>query len=223
MNKKHSNKRSFEVLYEDHDLLAVTKKSGLLTIATDKDDRHTLYHYVRDYLNRKKQMVFVVHRLDRDTSGIVLFAKKPFIKESLQDAFASQDVDRYYEAIVKEDLKEGTTFKVVQSLAFDEESGKVYATHDPSMGKEAVTFIKVHQKNKLGTVLDIKILTGRRNQIRLALHSLNLTLIGDKKYSDDKNRRMFLNEYEIDLPDYLDVREKHFGMKPLWLAADEEK
>jgi 23S rRNA pseudouridine1911/1915/1917 synthase len=219
---KTKNKRSFEVIYEDKEIIAVTKKSGLLTIATAKDDRHTLYHYVRDYLNRKRQMVFVVHRLDRDTSGIVLFAKTPYMKEDLQDAFASADVDRYYEAIVRENVPEGKYFEVRQYLAFDENSGKVYVTHNPNEGKEAITLIKAHQRNKIGTVLDIKILTGRRNQIRIALESLGLTLIGDKKYAEDKSRRMFLNEYEIDLPDYLKVRERTFTTKPLWLSEKSE-
>lgn len=216
-------KRSFNVLYEDRDLVAVTKNAGLLTIATDKDDRHTLYHYVRDYLNNKHQKVFVVHRLDRDTSGIVVFAKNPGLKEELQDCFESGEVNRYYEAIVKETVPYGKTFRVEEYLAFDPKSGNVYVTSDPQLGKKAVTLIKAHQHNKLGTVLDIKILTGRRNQIRLALKTLGLTLLGDKKYAKDNDSlRMFLNEYEIDFPERIGLRQSSFSIKPLWLGKDEE-
>jgi len=212
-------KRSFDTIYEDKEILVVYKKSGLLTISTENDDRHNLYRYVRDYLINKRARAFIVHRLDRDTSGLILFAKNPGVKEMLQDCFEDQEVDRYYEAIVKESIPDGKEFKVEQYLAFDEKSGNVYPTRDKRIGKKAITLIKADHQNKLGTVLSIKILTGRKNQIRIALKTLGLTLLGDKKYSADSSKRMFLNAYKLAFPYELGLRKSVFEVKPLWLGS----
>ncbi|MFA6624432.1 MAG: RluA family pseudouridine synthase [Bacilli bacterium] len=215
-------KRSFDIIYEDRYMLAVYKKGGLLTIGTERDPRHCLYHYVREYLNGKKQRVFVVHRLDKDTSGIVLFAKDIDTKEYLQSFFEEGTVDRYYECVVKERLPLDKDYEIVQYLCFDERSGMVYETRDRSKGKRAVTLFHTNSYSKHGTVLDIKILTGRRNQIRLALQKLQLTLIGDKKYSGDGNKTMLLNEYEIVFPPECDIRQKSFFCEPKWLKNEEQ-
>ncbi|MCI1734409.1 MAG: pseudouridine synthase [Bacilli bacterium] len=215
-------KRSFDTVYEDKEILVVTKKSGLLTIGTDNDPYHNLYHYVRDYLNQKRQRVFVVHRLDRDTSGLVIFAKSFGMKDDLQLAFEREDVGRYYEAIVKEKIPDGKQFKVEEYLAYDERSGNTYVTHDPSEGKKAITLIKADHTNKLGTVLSIQILTGRKNQIRLALKTLGLTLLGDKKYTDDDSKRMFLNAYRLVFPVEIGLRKNDFAISPLWLGKRED-
>lgn len=213
-------KRSFDIYYEDKDILVVIKPSGLLTIGTDKDPTHNLYHYVREYLNGKRQKVFIVHRLDRDTSGLLVFAKSIEMKEKLQKCFEEQSVKRNYEAIVKEHIENSDTIKVVQYLAFDEKSGNTYVTHDKSLGKKAVTYITKDHENKIGTVLSIQIETGRRNQIRLALKSLGYTLIGDKKYALDKSKRMFLNSYELVFPKELHLKKSTFSLSPLWLKRE---
>jgi len=216
-------KRSFDILYEDREYLAVTKKAGLLTVATEKDDRHTLYHYVRDYLNNKRQRCFIVHRLDRETSGIVLFAKTPGTKERLQKAFEDGNVLRRYEAVVKEKVPAGKTFRVDEYLAFDPRSGNVYVTSDRTLGKRAVTNLTARQQSSLGTAFDVQIETGRRNQIRLAFRTLGLTLLGDRKYAGSKAPRMFLNEYEIVLPEEIGLPRKEFRIPPLWLGKEEKE
>lgn len=211
-------KRSFDIFYEDQEILVVIKPSGLLTIGTEKDPNHNLYHYVREYLNAKRQKVFIVHRLDKDTSGLLIFAKSIPMKEKLQKCFEEQSVKRSYEAIIKEHIDIDEPIKVVQYLAFDEKSGNTYATHDRSIGKKAVTWIEKDHENKIGTVLSIHIETGRRNQIRLALKSLGYTLLGDRKYSEDKSKRMFLNAYELVFPKELRLRKSAFSLSPLWLS-----
>lgn len=210
-------KRSFDILYEDKDILVVNKPSGLLMIATDKDDRHNLYHYVREYLNKKRQRVFIVHRLDRDTSGVVIFAKDFKVKEELQQCFFEESVKRHYEAIVTENIPLGKTFHVSQYLYYDERSGLVFPTKDRNKGKLAITDIKCVGHTKAGSILDIGIKTGRQNQIRIALKTLGYTLIGDKKYAKSSYARMLLNAYELIFPDYVRLREHHFMMKPLWV------
>lgn len=216
-------KRSFDIYYEDRDIIVVIKKSGLLSVATDKDDRHNLYHYVREYLNNKKQRVFIVHRLDRDTSGLVVFAKTMKMKETLQKYFEEGNVTRHYEAIVREKIEPGKRMKVEQYLAFDPKSGNVYVTKDTKIGKKAVTYLECDHNNKLGSVLRIDIRTGRRNQIRLACKTLSLTLIGDRKYAQDKSGRMFLNEYEIEFPAETGLRKRRFALEPLWLSTGKAK
>lgn len=216
-------KRSFDIYYEDKDIIVVIKKSGLLSVATDKDDRHNLYHYVREYLNNKKQRVFIVHRLDRDTSGLVVFAKTMKMKETLQKCFEEGNVMRHYEAIVREKIEPGKRMKVEQYLAFDPKSGNVYVTKDTEIGKKAVTYLECDHNNKLGSVLKIDIRTGRRNQIRLACKTLSLTLIGDRKYAKDKSGRMFLNEYEIEFPAETGLRKRRFALEPLWLSTGKVK
>ncbi len=211
-------KRSFDILFEDKDRIAVRKKSGLLTIAKVEGDYHNLYHYVRDYLNRKKQKCFIVHRLDRDTSGIVLFAKSIFRKQKLQAAFESQEVGRYYEAIVTQERKDPLLVK--QYVAYNNMSGRSLVTKDPKRGKLAITEIIPDHRTELGTVVKIKIRTGRQNQIRLALSSSSYTLLGDKKYSASSFRRRRLNEYRLVLPK--DQFQKNvFYTKPLWLKRDD--
>lgn len=211
-------KRSFDVLYEDKDRIAVTKKSGLLTIAKTEGDFHNLYHYVRDYLNRKKQKCFIVHRLDRDTSGIVLFAKNIPRKEKLQSCFEQQEVGRYYEAVVTEDRTK--PIHVEQYISYNKKSGMSYVTKDKREGKLAITDIRPDHKNDLGSVVKIKIETGRQNQIRLAIASNGYTLLGDKKYSHSSFKRRRLNEYRIVLPKEL-FRKNVFYLKPLWLKRDD--
>lgn len=208
---------NFDIIYEDKDIIVVYKKSGLLSIATDDGDMHNLYHYVREYANHKKQKIFIVHRLDKSTSGLMIFAKNMEMKKILQSAFEERTVIRKYEAVVKEALPLTYSKKVVQYLAYDHRSGKVYITKNPKNGDEAITYIQAKNNGKLGTSLDIEIKTGRQNQIRIALNSLGLTLIGDKKYAQDNSERMLLNAYLLEFPKSIRMREHHFEIKPFWL------
>lgn len=215
MNK--TRKLPFDIIYEDKDIIVVYKKSGLLSIATDNGDMHNLYHYVREYVNHNHQKIFIVHRLDKDTSGLMIFAKSMEMKKILQDCFQRRDVKRRYEAVIKEKIELNQTMKVVQYLVYDHRSGKVFITKDKKKGQEAITYITSHNSYGEGTALDIEIETGRQNQIRLALHSLGYTLIGDKKYSDSKEKRMMLNAYELTFPNYVKMKQHHFSLKPFYL------
>lgn len=215
--KTNKNRLPFDIVYEDRDMIVVYKKSGLLTIATDDGDLHNLYHYVREYVNRKKQKIFIVHRLDKATSGLLIFAKNMETKRMLQSSFEDRSVIRKYEAIVREQLPLDYEKKVVQYLSYDHRSGRVFVTKDKKKGEEAITYLKANNPVRNGTALDISIKTGRQNQIRIALHSLGLTLVGDKKYALDEENRMMLNAYELDFPETLRMREHHFALKPFWL------
>lgn len=212
-----TKKNPFDIIYEDRDIIVVYKKSGLLSIATNDGDLHNLYHYVREYVNRNRQKIFVVHRLDKDTSGLMIFAKSMEMKRTLQECFERREVIRKYEAVIKEKIEMDKKMKVVQYLIYDHRSGKVFITKDKRKGQEAITYLKSNNPYGEGTALDISIETGRQNQIRLAIHSLGYTLIGDKKYSNNSENRMMLNAYELTFPDYVNLKQHTFSMKPFYL------
>lgn len=190
------NKKSlpFDILFEDDHIIVVNKPSGLLTIATAKEKERTLYHIVREYLvsKDKNARIFIVHRLDKDTSGIVIFAKDEKIKNQLQENWNEYVSVREYVAVVHGHLKEKSG-KVVQHLA-ETKTNLVYVARGND-GKEAITNYKVIKENDDYSLVSIFIETGRKNQIRVAFQSMHHPIVGDKKYGDkaDKQMRLYLH------------------------------
>ena len=184
-------KEKLEILYEDKYLIAVNKKAGLLTISTDKERENTLYHQVCVYLKSKNQKVFIVHRLDKDTSGIVLFAKSEKVKKILQENW--KDVKRGYIAKVCGNVKNQKG--VIKSYLKESNSLLVYSTNDKKLGKYAETHYEVIESNKDYSLLYIDIKTGRKNQIRVHLNDIGHPIVGDKKYGDkhQKEKRLYLH------------------------------
>ena len=184
----------FDILFEDDHIIVVNKPSGLLTIATNKEKEKTLYHIVREYLisNNKNARVFIVHRLDKDTSGIVVFAKDEKTKNKLQENWNEYISLREYVAVVHGIMKKKED-RIVQKLK-ETKTNFVYITKEED-GKEAITNYKVIRENDNYSMLAIEIETGRKNQIRVALASLDNPIVGDKKYGDikDKENRLYLH------------------------------
>ena len=174
------------ILYEDKDLIAVSKPAKLLTISTDKEKTHTLYQEVSAYVKKQhpKNKVFIVHRLDRDTSGIVVFAKNEKMKQILQAEWQERALVREYIAIVTGamPMKKG----IIKNYLYEDKTLYVRATSDPSRGKLAITEYEVLAKNKKYSLVKIHIKTGRKNQIRVHLKDLGYPIVGDKKYGDKK-------------------------------------
>ena len=180
----------FEIIYEDEHIIVVNKPSGLLTIATQKERDRTLYHIVREYLVNKDKnaRVFIVHRLDRDTSGIVVLAKDEKTKNQLQENWNEFVSLREYVAVVHGKLKKKED-RIIQKLS-ETKTNLVYISKKED-AKEAITNYKVIKENDLYSLVSINIETGRKNQIRVAFQSLGNPIVGDKKYSnikDDVNR-----------------------------------
>ena len=174
------------ILYEDKDLIAVSKPAKLLTISTDKEKTHTLYQEVSAYVKKQhpKNKVFIVHRLDRDTSGIVVFAKNEKMKQILQAECQERALVREYVAIVTGamPMKKG----IIKNYLYEDKTLYVRATSDPKRGKLAITEYEVLAKNKKYSLVKICIKTGRKNQIRVHLKDLGYPIVGDKKYGDKK-------------------------------------
>ena len=192
-NSKNIKKMPFQVLFEDEHLIVVNKPSGLLTIATDKEKERTLYHIVRDYVLSRdpRGRIFIVHRLDKDTSGIVLFAKDLKTKNQLQEHWNEYVSLREYTAIVCGHPKEESG-QIVQYLK-ETKTNLVYVARGED-GKKAITNYSVMKSSKHYSMLKITIETGRKNQIRVALSSKRMPIVGDKKYGDKtKVNRLFLH------------------------------
>lgn len=190
----------FDILFEDEHIIVVNKPSGLLTIATEKEKDKTLYHIVREYLVSKNQYarVFIVHRLDKDTSGIVVLAKDEKTKNKLQENWNEYVSLREYVAVVHGHLKNESD-TIVQRLK-ETKTNLVYPTKDED-GKEAITKYKVIKESEDYSMVSINIETGRKNQIRVAFQTLRNPIVGDKKYGDprDKETRLYLHANRLKL------------------------
>ena len=192
----NKNKKTwpFDILFEDGHIIVVNKPSGLLTIATNKEKDKTLYHIVREYLVSKDRnaRIFIVHRLDKDTSGIVVLAKDEKTKNKLQENWNEYVSLREYIAIVYGQMSKESD-RIVQNLK-ETKTNLVYVSRNDD-GKEAITNYKVIKANDNYSELSINIETGRKNQIRVAMASIKHPIVGDKKYGDpkDKESRLFLH------------------------------
>lgn len=177
-------KEKLDILYEDKFLVAVNKKSGLLTIANDKEKERTLYHEVREYLRKKNNKVFIIHRLDKDTSGIVIFAKSEKIKKIMQNNWAS--VKRNYLALVHGILKnkKGT----IKNYLKETKTLYVYNSKEKTKDYAITEYEVINEYNNI-SLLSINILTGKKNQIRVALNSINHPILGDRKYGKKDGMR----------------------------------
>ena len=193
-------KDKLDIIYEDKYIIVVNKPSHLLTISTDNEKEKTLFHKVMLYEKRKNKnnKVFIVHRLDKDTSGLVLFAKDEKIKYKLQNTW-DRDTKRGYVAIVHGKTKDKDTIK---KYLMETKTLLVYCTDNKSDGKLAITEYQKLAENKKLTLLKIKIKTGRKHQIRVSLSDNGNPIVGDKKYCDlkfDPLRRMCLDANYLEI------------------------
>lgn len=187
---KNKEMLPFPIIYEDKNIIVVDKPSNLLTIATDKEKEKTVYHFVSDYLKRthKYAKLFIVHRLDQDTSGVLLMAKNEYTKNLYQKNW-NQYVKRKYIAIVHGNPKKEEE-RLVHFLK-ETRTNFVYIAKD---GKKAITNYRVIKSTKDYSKLEIEIETGRKNQIRVQLASIQHPIVGDRKYGNkDQEKRLYLH------------------------------
>lgn len=210
-----ANKLPFPIIFEDEHLIVINKPAGLLSIASDDEKNETAYHHVTDYIRAKDptRRIFVVHRLDRDTSGVLLFAKDENMKKALQDKWESLVIRRGYVAVT-----EGVPPKTEDTIRsfLRETKGHMVFSGRGTDGKEAVTHYKVRLSNGQNSLLDVDIDTGRKNQIRVHMKDLNCPLVGDKKYDAKSNplRRLGLHASE------LRFRHPYTGKEALFTATE---
>jgi 23S rRNA pseudouridine1911/1915/1917 synthase len=174
------------LVHEDADLLVIDKPPGLLTIATPHERERTAYRLLWDYLQalQPPRRPFIVHRLDRETSGLLVFAKSPRVKRHLQAQFEARDVERIYVAVVEGRVREeqGTLeSRLTQDRGLRVRSGP--------RGKPAVTRYRVRERRPDRTVLELSLGTGRRHQIRVQLADLGHPIVGDPAHGARSGRR----------------------------------
>lgn len=210
------SKCPYLIVYEDEEALVAYKKRDVLSVATDdkKTYTHNLFYYLRSYSKKKNESLYLVHRLDFETSGLIIFAKTKEVESKLKEAFLRQEVVRDYEAVVKEELPLDYRKHLVMSI---EEEGKKEVISSSPTAKKAITDIEAINHIQIGTALHVSISTGRHNQIRLALTSLGLSLLGDTRYSNTPSKRMYLNEYHLSFPTLTMLHQSDFSVEPLWI------
>ena len=197
--QEYKQLRRLKVIYEDDALVVIDKEAGLLSIATNKEKRETAYSIVSEYLKDTdhKSRVFVVHRLDRETSGLMMFAKNREIQEIIQRNWDEIIQIRSYIAVVEGALsfEEGT----ITSWLTEDKNYVMHSSFSDNGGQKAITHYKTLRKNEYFSMIELNLETGRKNQIRVQLQHIECPIAGDKKYGAQTNliRRIALHAHEL--------------------------
>lgn len=183
------------ILYEDSHLIVIEKPSGLLSVAAAFEKGRTAHAILKNHYRPRK--VYVVHRLDQDTSGVMLFAFSEKAYEKLKKTFEEHDIVREYMAVLEGCLpdNEGTW----ESYLYEDDNYVVHETLDPNRGRLAITHFEVLKKNKFYSLVKFTLETGRKNQIRVQCKAAGHSVVGDLKYGAMNNllRRLGLHAQKI--------------------------
>jgi 23S rRNA pseudouridine1911/1915/1917 synthase len=184
-----------KIVFEDDHLIVIEKRAGLLSIATEAEREKTAYSWLSAHVKKAgpRNRIFVVHRLDRETSGLMMFAKNQAIQAALQSAWRETVGERTYVAVV-----EGCVASPSGTLTSWLTEGKsliMRSSPTPNEGQKAVTHYRVRQTSALYSLLELNLETGRKNQIRVHLRDLGHSVVGDEKYGAHTNpiRRLALH------------------------------
>jgi 23S rRNA pseudouridine1911/1915/1917 synthase len=179
--------RGMRILFEDPYIVVIEKNEGMLSIATAKEKLLTTYSILSDHVKKEDpaSRIFVVHRLDRDTSGVMMFAKSEEVQSVLQRAWQEAVIERTYVAVVEGVVEndEGT----IRSFLKENKALVMYSTKVPGEGDEAITHYKVVKRSDEFSLLEVELETGRKNQIRVHMKDLGHSIVGDKKYGSKFN------------------------------------
>jgi 23S rRNA pseudouridine1911/1915/1917 synthase len=191
-----TNYSGMEILHEDRDLIIINKDTNLLTMGTNKEKQRTAYSMLSDHVKKAdpKNKIYIVHRLDRQTSGLLVFAKNEAIKNQLQENWNNTIIERTYIGIVEGRFtdKKGT----YKSFLFENpKSLIVHSSQNPEKGNESITHYEVLDEKRGFSLLKLNLETGRKNQIRVHMQDLKCPIVGDKKYGATSNpiRRLGLH------------------------------
>jgi len=189
------------IIHEDKDILVVDKPPGLLTMGTETEKSRTAYFALTDYVRKgcakSKNRIFIVHRLDRDTSGILIFAKNQQAKLRLQSQW--KETKKRYLAVVHGTCEKRS--ETITSYLAENKAHTVYSTTDIKKGKLSRTAYRVLKETRDFALLEVDLLTGRKHQIRVHLADNGHPVVGDKKYGkgDQAHKRIALHALSISL------------------------
>lgn len=179
------------IIYEDADVIVIDKAEHLLSVPTDEVRHENAESFLSTYA---RAPVHHVHRLDRDTSGVLVFARNTHVRDKLSEYFAKHDIDRVYVAIVFGKLKEPSG--TLRSFLVEDRDLRVRIVADATKGKEAITHYRTIASGRRYSMLEVTLETGRRNQIRVQLAAASHPIVGDTMYGkgrDEELRRLALH------------------------------
>lgn len=171
------------IIFEDQYLIVVDKKEGLLAVATEKDEEVTAFQILKRHVKKShpQNRIYVVHRIDRETSGIIMFAKTKEVQLILQENWHRIVTRRIYVALV-EGKMEKTQDTIVSWFTEHQKSLKIHSSNVDNGGQEAITHYRTVKSNDKYSLLEIELETGRKNQIRVHMQDIGHPIVGDKKY-----------------------------------------
>ena len=191
--------RGLTILHEDPDIIVIDKSAGLLTMGTDCERQNTAYYRLNEYVKkgnpRSRNRIFIVHRLDRGTSGLLVFAKSEQAKHFLQDNW--ERFDKRYYAVVHGVLREKQG--MISSFLAENACYRVYSVDDAAKGKFAQTGYQVIKESSRYSLLEIRLFTGRKNQIRVHFSEMGHPVVGDAVYgaADKSAKRLALHSASL--------------------------
>lgn len=185
--EKYTHLSGLDIIYEDQDIIVINKPPGLLTIATDKEKRKTAYSILSNYVKAEipDNKIFIVHRIDRETSGLLIFARSEEIKQQIQKTWNATINQRTYVAVVEGVVTPSED--TITSWLYESKAYIVYSSRKKGQGRRAVTHYQKIMGTKNHSMLQIKLETGRKHQIRVHMQDLNCPVVGDKKYGSKIN------------------------------------
>ena len=179
--------RGLKIIFEDQYLIVIEKEAGVLSMATEKQKENTAYSVLSEYVKKADpaNRIFIVHRLDKDTSGIMMYAKSEKIQKALQESWNDNILERTYIAVV-EGKVEKPIGKLISYLV-ESKALIMYSSQNPEFGQKAITYYETINANKRFSLLQVNLETGRKNQIRVHMQDLGHPIIGDAKYGATTN------------------------------------
>lgn len=185
-NSKPFSHTMLDIVYEDDSLIVINKMSGLLSMATERDKEKTAYHILSNYVKQRdpRNHIFIIHRLDKETSGLMMFAKNPKVQEILQKNWNEAVIERKYVAVI-----EGYPGKECDTIKSYIAENSAFIVHraDSMTGKLAITNYKTLRSNNRYSLVELDLETGRKNQIRVHMQEIGHPVAGDKKYGAKTN------------------------------------
>jgi 23S rRNA pseudouridine1911/1915/1917 synthase len=174
--------KGLTILFEDEYLIIINKSEGTLSIATEKQKLHNAYSILSDHIKKAdpRNRLFVVHRLDRETSGLMMFAKSEKVQKLLQESWNATIKERTYLAVTEGLVKEPEG--AIESYLVENKALTVYSTNNPNLGKHAITHYETMKSTEFNSLLKVNLETGRKNQIRVHMKDIGCPIVGDEKY-----------------------------------------
>ena len=180
--RKELKNPKLKIIFEDDYLIVVEKKEGLLSIGTEKEKERTAYNILNEYMKEEdsRARIFLVHRLDKDTSGVMMFAKSFQVQKILQENWNEAILERTYTAVV--DGKVENEEDTIVSYLTEDKQKRMHSSRHDAEGQRSVTAYKLIKSSENYSMLKLNLETGRKNQIRVHLQSIGHPIVGDKKY-----------------------------------------